>query len=176
MKLIIGLGNPGKKYANTRHNIGWQALDVLAADAEWKTSKKFQSLLAEINIAGAKALLAKPQTGMNKSGQAVRALASFYKIPLENILVIHDDIDLLASSTRLRAEGSSGGHNGLASIIESLGTEQVSRLKIGIAEKQAGKQAVPSEIYVLQPPGAIAAVKIKKSLATLPEILALWLS
>lgn len=176
MKLIIGLGNPGKKYEPTRHNIGWRALDILAPKAAWKTSKKFQSALAEINIAGEKIILAKPQTFMNKSGQAAQALVSFYKIPLDDVLIIHDDIDLLAGTTRLRQEGGSGGHNGLASIIELLGTEKVSRLKIGIAEKQAGKQAIPSEDYVLARSSAEAEAKIKKSLATLPEILEGWLA
>ena len=176
MKLIIGLGNPGKKYSSTRHNVGWQAVDILAGDAPWKDSKKFNALLAELNLGGEKIILAKPQTFMNKSGQAVQALASWHKVPLANILIIHDDLDLLAGTARLRTEGSSGGHNGLASVIASLGTEKFSRLKIGIAEKIAGKQAVPSEVYVLQPPSAEAEAKIKKSLAEAPEIVRKWLA
>ena len=176
MKLIIGLGNPGKKYSSTRHNVGWRAVDILAGDAPWKESKKFNALLAELNLGGEKIMLAKPQTFMNKSGQAVQALASWYKVPLANILIIHDDLDLLAGTARLRTEGSSGGHNGLASIIESLATEKVSRLKIGIAEKQAGQQSVPAEVFVLQPPSSRAEAKIKKSLAEAPEIVRKWLA
>lgn len=133
-------------------------------------------MLAETNIAGEKIILAKPQTFMNKSGQAAQAVVSFYKIPLANVLIIHDDIDLLAGTMRLRGAGSSGGHNGLESVIAALGTTKIARIKIGIAEKRSGKQDIPSEDYVLQSASLGAAEKIKKSLALLPEIVARWLA
>ena len=175
MKLIIGLGNPGAKYHNTRHNLGFRAVDVLARETEWQDNKKFHALMAEININGEKILLAKPQTFMNESGQAARAIIDFYKIPLSNILVIYDDIDLLIGDTRLRAEGGSGGHNGMASIIEHLGTEAVARFRLGVAEAKTGKQDIPAEDYVLQPFNQASEDKIKKTLAQVPELTSSWL-
>lgn len=175
MLLIIGLGNPGKQYELTRHNTGWRALDVLAEKTPWKESKKFQAQTAEIMIANKKVILAKPQTFMNKSGVAVKKIASFYKIPLANILIIYDDIDLLVGTTRLRPEGSDGGHQGMASIITTLKTNEISRLKIGIAEKVAGKQSIPSEDYVLHPFSKSAEIKIKKALAQTPELVSNWI-
>ncbi|MDP1709370.1 MAG: aminoacyl-tRNA hydrolase [Candidatus Komeilibacteria bacterium] len=175
MKLIVGLGNPGKKYAQTRHNTGFLAVDVLAGNTKWQANKKFNVLTAEVAIAGTKVLLAKPQTFMNESGLAVRQLADFYHLDINNILIIYDDIDLLISQTRLKKTGSSGGHNGLASIIEHLGTNDINRLKIGIAEKTAGKQSVPAEVYVLKPFSRGANAIIKKTLAIIPELVSTWL-
>ena len=117
MRLIVGLGNPGTKYKNTRHNLGFRAVDVLAGEAKWQDSKKFHAQTAEINLNDEKIILAKPQTFMNESGSAVRRLMDFYKIPASDVLIIYDDIDLLVGDTRLRAEGGSGGHNGMASVI-----------------------------------------------------------
>lgn len=176
MKLIIGLGNPGSHYAKTRHNTGWRALDVLAGKAVWQAAKKLPSLVAAVNLKGAKVLLAKPQTYMNKSGAAVRALVNFYKIPLPDILIIYDDIDLLVGTTRLRRRGSSGGHQGLASVITALKTENIARLRLGIAEKTAGKQPVPAEDYVLRPFSRAAEVKIKKTLRRLPMLTEQWIA
>ncbi|MEK7125299.1 MAG: aminoacyl-tRNA hydrolase [Patescibacteria group bacterium] len=175
MKLIIGLGNPGAKYHNTRHNLGFRAVDVLARETKWQDSKKFQALMAEANINGQKILLAKPQTFMNESGQAARSIIDFYKIPLADMLVIYDDIDLLVGDTRLRAEGSAGGHNGMASIIEHLGTEAVARFRLGVAEAKTGKQDIPAEDYVLLPASAAGEDKIKTTLAQMPELVNSWL-
>lgn len=176
MKLIIGLGNPGSKYANTRHNTGFRAVDVLAGNTKWQADKKFSSQIVELKKNGAKIILAKPQTFMNESGRAARLLIDYYKIPLADILVIGDDLDLLLGQTRLRASGSAGGHNGLASIIAHLGTEHFARLRIGIAEEKTGKQDLLSEDYVLRPFSKGGEAIIKKSLATLPEILGGWLA
>ncbi len=175
MKLIIGLGNPGAKYQTTRHNTGFRAVDVLAGHTKWQASKKFASHIAEIKAGAETIILAKPQTFMNESGQAVRLIVDFYKIPLAAVLVICDDIDLLIGATRLRKSGGSGGHNGLASIIEHLGSEAIARLRLGIAEERTGKQAMPAEDYVLQPFSRENEAKIKLTLAKVPELIKAWL-
>lgn len=175
MKLIVGLGNPGAKYQTTRHNTGWRAVAVLAGDAKWQDSKKWQAQIAEIKIGREKIILVRPQTFMNESGQAARALMNFYKLAPADILVIYDDIDLLVGATRLRESGGSGGHKGMASVIEHLGTNEISRLRLGIAEKRAGKQAIPAEDYVLQPFSPDGEIKIKKTLAKMPELVQAWL-
>lgn len=180
MKLIIGLGNPGSKYQTTRHNTGFRAVDVLAGTAPWQDSKKFHAQIAEINLQGEKMLLAKPQTFMNESGQAARDLVDFYKIPLQDVLVIYDDIDLLVGDTRLRPLGGSGGHNGMASIIEHLTpagglNPQLARLRLGVAEERTGKQDIPAEDFVLQPFSPEGEVKIKTTLAQMPELINAWL-
>lgn len=171
----MGLGNPGAKYQKTRHNLGFRAVDILAGEAKWQDSKKFLAQIAEMNLQGEKILLAKPQTFMNESGRAARALAEFYKIPLEHVLVIYDDLDLLLGDTRLRAEGGAGGHNGMASIIEHLGSEAVARLRLGVAEEKAGKQVIPAEDYVLQIFSPAGEDKIKTTLAQVPELVNNWL-
>ncbi|MBI1961404.1 MAG: aminoacyl-tRNA hydrolase [Parcubacteria group bacterium] len=176
MKLIIGLGNPGEKYEKTRHNTGFHAVDVLAGKNNWKASGKLNAEIAEIKIGKAKILLAKPQTFMNNSGQAAAKLARFYKIKKEDILVIYDDIDLVAGVLRLRPEGSSGGHQGMQSVLSSLKTDSIARLKIGIAEKSGGKQKISSENYVLKPPSKTAEAAIKKSLTLMPEVVEQWIA
>ncbi len=143
MKLIVGLGNPGKEYEKTRHNVGFRVADELARclGEAWSLSEKFKaSLLPPTSY-----LLAKPQTFMNLSGQSVSSLVRFYKLdPSSDLLVISDDKDMLFGKLRLRDEGSSGGHNGLESIIEHLGTEKFHRLKIGVGQEVA-RSAVRSE-------------------------------
>ncbi|MFQ5812052.1 MAG: aminoacyl-tRNA hydrolase [Anaerolineae bacterium] len=132
-KLIVGLGNPGRKYAGNRHNVGFQCLDRLAEAWDLPFSRrKHKALLVQGEIAGLKAILAKPQTFMNLSGQAVERLARFYKVPPGSILVIYDDLDLPLGKIRLRPEGGSGGHKGMKSIIEHLGTDGFPRLRVGI--------------------------------------------
>lgn len=175
MKLIIGLGNPGAKYAVTRHNAGFRAVDVLAGHTKWRANKKFNAHIAEIRKGDEAIILAKPQTFMNESGAAARLLIDFYKIPLASVLVIYDDIDLILGETRLRASGGSGGHNGLASVIAHLGTEAIARLRLGIAEEKTGKQNIPAEDYVLQPFSLDGEIKIKKTLAQAPELVQVWL-
>lgn len=131
--LIVGLGNPGPQYARTRHNVGWEVLDGLAKrhGLQFRT-KQARAEIARGNIAGRPVILAKPQTFMNLSGQAVRGLVQFYKLPLTQVLIIHDELDLPLGTIRLRERGSAAGHNGLTSIIQQLGTPNVPRLRVGI--------------------------------------------
>jgi len=145
-KLIFGLGNPGRKYAHNRHNVGFQCLDRLAqAHGLSFTQRRAKASLALGKIADVRVVLARPLTYMNLSGQAVRPLVSFYKLSLEDILVIHDDLDLPLGTTRLRPEGGSGGHKGMRSIIEALGSQAFPRLRVGIG-RPPGNDAVS---YVL---------------------------
>lgn len=134
--LIVGLGNPGKKYEQTRHNNGFMAIDRMADGLGVRISEsKFHSLTARATLAGVGVLLIKPQTLMNRSGIAVGEAASFYKIPPEKVLVLSDDISLDVGRIRTRARGSAGGHNGLKSIIETLGSDAFPRIKIGTGNK-----------------------------------------
>ncbi|MBQ6714358.1 MAG: aminoacyl-tRNA hydrolase [Clostridia bacterium] len=134
--LVVGLGNPGLEYAKTRHNAGFMAIDKLAEDIGAAFNKnKHSALFGEGNINGKRVLLAKPQTYMNNSGEAVGALSSFYKIPVENIIIMFDDISLDIGVIRIRRKGSAGGHNGIKDIIEVLGTEEIMRIKIGVGER-----------------------------------------
>jgi PTH1 family peptidyl-tRNA hydrolase len=141
MKLIVGLGNPGKDYAGTRHNIGFELVDALAAAHGIKVDqKRDRALVGRGNIAGQTVLLAKPQTFMNDSGVAVAALARRENIALSDLLVIVDDTHLPPGKLRFRAQGSSGGHNGLKSIASHLATQEWARLRIGVGEAPPGVQ------------------------------------
>ena len=134
--LIVGLGNPGDQYENTRHNVGFRALDELAEIAAVPVQKlKYKALTNTATVSGRKVLLMKPVTYMNLSGEAVRQAADFYKIPPERIIVISDDTSLPVGKLRIRKSGSAGGHNGLKSIIQHLGTDTFPRIKIGVGEK-----------------------------------------
>lgn len=134
--MIVGLGNPGDKYAETRHNAGFRCLDILIGKyAVGSEKSKFNSLICDADIKGHKCLLQKPQTFMNNSGSAVCEAARFYKIPFENVLVISDDISMDAGRLRIRRSGSHGGHNGLRDIIELSGTDAIPRIKIGMGQK-----------------------------------------
>jgi peptidyl-tRNA hydrolase, PTH1 family len=148
--LIVGLGNPGKDYAQTRHNVGFWTVDELARRHNLSISTKAErkALTADGMIAGKRVLLAKPQTYMNASGESVRALVDFYKIDLANLMVIHDDMDIPLGTLRIRKEGSAGGQNGLKNIIQHLGTQNIHRARLGIG-RPPGKMN-PSA-YVLQP-------------------------
>lgn len=151
MKLIVGLGNPGKEYARTRHNVGWLALDELAKKLDFPAFKEDKKMGAEISagkINTTKVLLAKPQTFMNRSGEAVAAIAKFYKIKPADIWIIQDDLDMPLGKIRVRNTGSSGGHKGIESIIRHLKTGDFSRMKIGIKPPEG--QSVPAEAFVLQ--------------------------
>ncbi|MEI6287577.1 MAG: aminoacyl-tRNA hydrolase [Bacillota bacterium] len=133
VKLVVGLGNPGKRYENTKHNVGFLALDNLAN--KWGCTWKIKNKGAIAERAGAnKVVLLKPQTFMNLSGEAVREVCDFYKIALADILVIFDDLDLPPGSLKARQSGSAGGHNGIKSIIQHLGSQEFSRVKIGIGK------------------------------------------
>lgn len=134
--LVVGLGNPDKKYRNTRHNTGFIAVDYIAKELGVEIGKKkFDSLTAEAVIAGEKVLLMKPQTYMNLSGVAVEKAAGFYKILPENVIVIFDDISLPVGKLRIRRKGTHGGHNGIRSIIDYLQSENFPRIKAGIGER-----------------------------------------
>ena len=134
--LIVGLGNPGEKYENTRHNVGFQVLDELAERQHAPIQKlKFKALTNLLTISGEKVLVMKPVTYMNLSGEAVRPAADFYKIPPERILVISDDTALDPGKLRIRIKGSAGGHNGLKNIIQHLGTDQFPRVRVGVGQK-----------------------------------------
>ncbi|MFA6028094.1 MAG: aminoacyl-tRNA hydrolase [Patescibacteria group bacterium] len=126
MKLIVGLGNPGKKYEKTRHNIGFMVVDQIASD--FKINKKFESAISKEN----NIIIAKPLTFMNESGRAVAKIAKFYKIKPANIFIIHDDKDLNFGSMRVKGTGSSAGHNGVQSIIECLGTKDFVHIRLGV--------------------------------------------
>jgi len=135
MKIIVGLGNIGGKYAKTRHNTGFIVVDALfnkLNGTDWKEEPKFKSLIAECVFKGEKVLLAKPTTLMNLSGQAISSIVNFYKEPLENLTVIYDDVDLPLGTIRIRDKGSAGTHNGMKSVIQELGTEEFKRIRIGI--------------------------------------------
>ena len=134
--LVVGLGNPDKKYENTRHNAGWLALDYIADKFNCKINKiKYKSFVGECTIGGAKTLLMKPTTYMNNSGQAVVEAMNFYKIPPENVIVIFDDISLDVGKMRIRSKGSDGGQKGMRSIIYLSGKDTFPRIKIGIGAK-----------------------------------------
>lgn len=146
--LIVGLGNPGRRYAGNRHNVGFQVLDRLAAAHGLAfTRRQGQALIAIGQIAGRPVLLAKPQTYMNESGRAVASLARFYQIEMPNLLVVYDDLDLPFGTLRLRPEGSAGGHHGMESIIAALGRQDFPRLRIGIGRPPGRMDPVD---YVLQ--------------------------
>ena len=134
--LIVGLGNPGRQYESTRHNAGFICIDALADKYGIKINKlKFRSLMGEGRIEGRRCLLLKPQTFMNLSGEAVRDAVEFYKIPVENVIVICDDISLEPGKMRIRRKGSHGGQNGMRNIIYHLGSDNFPRIKIGIGAK-----------------------------------------
>lgn len=140
MYLIVGLGNPGKQYENTRHNVGFDAVDLLVDEYRVPSSgKQHKAMYGKGVIAGQKVILAKPLTYMNLSGESVRALVDYYKIdPEEELIVIYDDISLEPGQLRIRPKGSAGGHNGIKNIIAHLGTQVFKRVKVGVGEKPKG--------------------------------------
>jgi len=154
MKLIVGLGNPGKKYEHTRHNAGFLALDYIFNDNDGfmtaKPSHEFKSEMFTWTDGNNKVIFLKPQTFMNDSGQALKVLCNFYKLDLaKDLLVIHDDVDLPFGSLRLSVDASAGGHKGVQSIIENLGTQNFFRLRIGV-ETRASRDQLPTDAFVLQ--------------------------
>ena len=134
--LIVGLGNPGREYENTRHNCGFRAIDIIAEQLHCKLDKaKFQGLYGQTVYGGKKLYLLKPQTYMNLSGRSILQLSAYFHIPPQRIVVLFDDISLEPGRLRLRSEGSAGGHNGLKSIIAELGSQEFPRVKIGVGAK-----------------------------------------
>ncbi len=137
MKIIVGLGNPGEEYKNTRHNIGFIFLDYFANKFGISIDKKkFNGLYNEVTINNKKIILLKPLSYMNLSGEVVKKYIDYYKIPVENMLIINDDLDLEIGKIRLRRNGSSGGHNGLKNIMLNLNTDEFKRLKVGISNNK----------------------------------------
>ena len=134
--LIVGLGNPGKEYERTRHNCGFRAVDVLADKLGCKIDKgKFQGIYGQVNYGGKKLMLLKPLTYMNLSGRSVLQLSAYFNVPPQQIIVMFDDISLEPGRLRIRGDGSAGGHNGIKSIIEQLGSQDFPRVKIGVGSK-----------------------------------------
>lgn len=143
MKVIIGLGNPGMEYVGTRHNVGFETIDRLAAAYSIDvTQQKHKGAVGQGMIAGQKVLLVKPMTYMNNSGECVSAVVNFYKLSLEDVIVIYDDINLDVGQLRLRQRGSAGGHNGMKSIIAHLKSEEFMRIRIGVGMKREGQNLV----------------------------------
>lgn len=144
-QLIVGLGNPEPKYDKTRHNIGFEVVDLLARRTQisWSENRKFQAFLGEGFAPTADKLrLLKPLTYMNRSGQAIRAVIDWYKLPPESVLIVYDDLDLPVGRLRLRLSGSAGGHNGMKSAIAHLGTQNFPRLRIGIGKSEIDQDTV----------------------------------
>ena len=151
MKLIVGLGNPGAEYERTRHNVGFRVVDKLAAKHGWKwNERRSRAVLASGTIGTEKVVLAKPLTFMNLSGQTVGELVRWYKVPPEDLLIVHDELDLPVGKIRLRARGSAAGHNGLKDIIAHLHTDQFPRLRIGIGHPRNSR--IQGKDHVLSAP------------------------
>ena len=151
MKLIVGLGNPGSQYAKTRHNVGFLILDELAHQfqADWSVKKRWKSEVAEFSIDDERILLIKPQTFMNRSGEAVQAARGFFKkVSIDNIIVIHDDIDLVFGDIRVKQGGSSAGHRGINSITQQINNRNFHRIRIGIGRPD--HKDLPIEDWVLK--------------------------
>ncbi len=144
MFIIAGLGNPGREYANTRHNAGFMVIDAIAEKAGISVSeKKHKAIIGKGVFAGEKVVLVKPQTYMNLSGESIREVTDYYKVDAESeLIVISDDIDLDVGQLRIRPKGSAGGHNGLKNIIQHLGTENFIRVRVGVGAKQSGGDLV----------------------------------
>jgi PTH1 family peptidyl-tRNA hydrolase len=171
MKLVIGLGNPGGKYENTRHNVGFQVLDELARRWSYeKGRRRFNGLIADGTIRNERVLLLKPETFMNLSGRSAREASTFLKLDVQDLLIVVDDMALPLGRLRLRPQGSAGGHNGLTSLIQELGTDAFNRLRIGIGQV-AGERMVG---HVL---GAFTAEEqpvIQQSLRTAADAVECW--
>jgi len=154
MKLFVGLGNPGKRYAKTRHNVGFMALDNLRESLapyeidNWNLSKKFNAAVCGCTVKGEKVILAKPMTFMNESGQAVALIAHFYKISHTDITIIHDEKDLLLGDIRTQSGKNHAGHNGIKSIFEHVGTKDIRRIRVGIASENERKMEDTSKFVL----------------------------
>jgi PTH1 family peptidyl-tRNA hydrolase len=176
MKLIVGLGNPGKEYEKTRHNSGFMAMDALADKVKASvTSEKWNAMIASVVIEGQKVILMKPLTYMNESGSAVAQAVNFYHIAPEDILVMHDDMDLPTGSVRIRKNGSAGGQKGMKSIISCLSTSEIARIRIGVGHSTAGDHdKVPD--WVLSPVPKAEQEAWNTALKTAAEAAYAWVS
>ena len=175
IRLIVGLGNPGPEYEQTRHNAGFWLVDALAdqAGARLQREARYQALAAKTVIGGAEVWLLQPQTYMNRSGQSVGALARFYKIGADEILVVHDELDLPPGAAKIKKGGSSGGHNGLKDITAALGTQDYWRLRLGIGHPRAAGLQQPVVDYVLHRPRREEQLLIDEAVARSLEVLPL---
>jgi len=173
--LIAGLGNPGRKYEHTRHNVGFRCVDALATahGLSFERKKRSKAKVAGGSIAGQRVLLAKPQDYMNRSGGSVQGLAAFFKIPPERILVIFDDLDLPPGTLRIRPKGGSGGHRGMRDIIQKLGTQDFPRIRFGIGRPPGHLDPVD---YVLQPFGADEKPHVARSIEQAVQAVETWLA
>ena len=176
IQLIVGLGNPGREYENTRHNAGADFVTQLASElhAHWQEERKFSALIANIHLNDQPVRLLLPLTYMNRSGYSVSTIANFYKIPVESILVAHDELDLAPGTARLKIGGGHGGHNGLRDIISALGNQNTfTRLRIGIGHPGTANMVAD---YVLKKASPDDAIKIENSilhaLRVLPDVVA----
>ena len=171
MKVVVGLGNPGPKYAGTRHNVGFGVIDYLAAAPGCGPFRsKFQAQVAELTVDGEPVLLVKPETFMNLSGRAVRQVVDFYKVPLVDLMVVSDDFNLPLGKLRVRAKGSHGGQNGLRDIQQQLGTDEYPRLRIGVGQPGPG-EAVDHVLSRFRP-GERAAVE--EAIAKAADAVLVW--
>ncbi len=174
MKLIVGLGNPGKEYEKTRHNAGFMAVDFLADHLgfdSFKEAEKHKAEITEGELYGERVFLVKPQTYMNLSGQAVKSVMGFYKVKMEDLIVIYDDVDLPSGTLRIRPDGSAGGHKGIKSIIEHLGSQNFTRVRLGMHPVKPFKGAL--EDYVLGKVDSDEKKLLMPKIKELPEILQL---
>lgn len=174
-QLLVGLGNPGQKYEKTRHNIGFEVVDALASawQLSWRVNPRFHGQFAEGRSPhGQKVFLLKPLTYMNRSGQAVRAVTDWYKLPPPSVLAIYDDLDLPLGRLRLRLSGSAGGHNGMKSLIAHLGSQNFPRLRIGIGKSNQKTETIahvlshfaPQEIFIMAEVIQLAVEAVEKGL------------
>ncbi|MGH7993048.1 MAG: aminoacyl-tRNA hydrolase [Limisphaerales bacterium] len=175
LHLIVGLGNPGADYTKTRHNAGFLLVETLAArwQAAWKNERKFNARMARAERQGRRVLLCQPQTFMNASGETVGALVSFYRLPRTRVLVVVDDADLPLGEIRLRAGGSSGGHHGLESIEQHLGSREFARLRLGIGRREGAREITD---YVLSRFDRTEAALMEKVLDRAADQAEWWLS
>jgi len=170
--LVVGLGNPGRRYEGTRHNAGFMAVERLQRRLPEGTSRaRFQAHIVETRDGDSRVVLAQPQTFMNESGIAVAQLVRWYKVPLDRLLVVYDDLDLPLGTIRLRADGSDGGHNGIASIIRSLKTNTFPRLRIGISRPASG----PTVSYVLSRFNATERRELEDILDRTSDAILVWI-
>ena len=171
MKLIVGLGNPGKKYEKTRHNVGFMFLDMLhdklvsAGINKWELSKKFNALIAGCTYHNEKIILAKPMTYMNRSGEAVGLIAHYYKLTSEDIIIVHDDKDIPFGEIKIQQDRGPAGHNGISSIIDHIATKNFHRIRIGIAHENIKKMSDISH-FVLGKFGIFEKKKLQQTIDT----------
>lgn len=177
MKLVVGLGNPGPKYKGTRHNVGFDVIDELAARSDLSlTAEKFHGFFGEIRIGDERVILLKPTTLMNRSGQAAMAVGRFYKLELDDLMVIFDDHALPLGQFRMRMKGSAGSHNGMGDVINRLGSEEICRIRIGIGEPMGSATSfvlgrfLPEERAVIEPACRLAADAVQHWVVRGPEL------